>query len=86
MEIISRRLYLYELPSLYKLSNFSKMYSSIMVDEISNKNIAEKFTKISIKTPSDFQSPSNRQEVQSSTEFDGSTMSACFIKILENLQ
>ena len=57
-----------------------------MVDKISNKNIAEKFTKISIKTPSDFQGPSNRQEVQSSTEFDGSTMSACFIKILENLQ
>ena len=86
MEIISWRLYRYELPSLYKLLNFSKMYSSIMVDKISNKNIPEKFTKISLKTPSDFQSPSNRQELQSSSEFDGSTMSACFVKILENLQ
>ena len=57
-----------------------------MADKISNKNIAEKSTKISLKTPSDFQSPSNRQEIQSSTEFDGSTISACFIKILENLQ
>ena len=79
MEIISWRLYLYELSNLYKPS-------SIRADKISNKNIAEKSTKISLKTPSDFQSPSNHQELQSSTEFDGSTMSACFIKILENLQ
>ena len=85
MEIISWRLYLYELPNLYKLLKFSKNYSSIRADKISN-NIAEKSTKISLKTPSDFQSPSNHQELQSSTEFDGSTMSACFIKILENLQ
>ena len=85
MEIISWRLYLYELPNLYKLLKFSKIYSSIRADKISN-NIAEKSTKISLKTPSDFQSPSNHQELQSSTEFDGSTMSACFIKILENLQ
>ena len=55
-----------------------------MADKISNKNIAEKSTKISLKTASDFQSPSNRQELQSSTEFDGSTISACFIKILDN--
>ena len=85
MEIISWRLYLYELPNLYKLLKFSKNYSSIRADKISN-NIAEKSTKISLKTPSDFQSPSNHQELQSSTECDGSTMSACFIKILENLQ
>ena len=57
-----------------------------MADKISNKNTAEKSTKISLKTPSDFQTPSKHQELQSSTEFDGSTMSACFIKILENLQ
>ena len=55
-----------------------------MADKISNKNIAEKSTKISLKTASDFQSPSNRQELQSSTEFDGSAISACFIKILDN--
>ena len=42
MEIISWRLYLYELPNLYKLLNFSKIYSSIMADKIGNKNIAEK--------------------------------------------
>ena len=29
-----------------------------MADKISNKNIAEKSTKISLKTASDFQSPS----------------------------
>ena len=86
MEIISWRLYLYELPNLYKLLNFSESYCSIRADKISNKNITEKSTKISLKTPSDFQSPSNHQELQSSTECDGSTMSACFIKILENLQ
>ena len=57
-----------------------------MADKINNKNIAEKPTKINQKTPSDFQSPSNYQELQSSTGFDGSTMSACYIKILENLQ
>ena len=37
MEII-----LYELPNLYKLLNFRKIYSSIMADKIGNKNIAEK--------------------------------------------
>ena len=61
MEIISWRLYLYKLPNLYKLLNFSKIYSSIRVDKISNKNIGEKSTKISLKTPSDFQSSSNHQ-------------------------
>ena len=86
MEIISWRLYLHELPNLYKLLNFNKIYSSIRADKISNKNIVEKSTKISLKTPSDFQIPSNHQELQSSTEFDGSAMSACFIKILENLR
>ena len=71
---------------LYKLLNFSKIYSFIRADKISNINIAEKSTKISLTTPSDFQSPSNHQELQSSTEFDGCRMSACFIKILKNLQ
>ena len=74
MEIISWRLYLYELPNLYKLLNFSKIYSSIRADKISNKNIAEKSTKISLKTPSDFQSPSNHQELQSSTELHNECM------------
>ena len=86
MEIMSWRLFLCELQNLYKLLNFSKIYSSVMADKINNKNIAEKSTKINQKTPSDFQSPSNQQELQSSTGFDGSTMSACYIKILENLQ
>ena len=86
MGIISWKLYLYEFPNLYKLLNFSKIYSSIRADKISNKNVAEKSTKISVKTPTDFQSPSNHQELQSSTEFNGSTMSECFIKILENFQ
>ena len=54
-----------------------------MVDKVSKKNIAENSTEVSLKTPSDFQSPSNRQELQSSTEFHGSTMSAYFSNILE---
>ena len=39
--------------------------------------------KISKKTSSDFQSPSNCQELQLSNEFDGNTISACFSNILE---
>ena len=57
-----------------------------MEDKISNKNIAENSTEVSLKTSSDSQSPSNGQGLQSSTEFDGSTINACFSKILENLQ
>ena len=46
MEIISWRLYLYELPNLYELLNFSKIYSSIRADKISiAENIAEKSKK-----------------------------------------
>ena len=54
-----------------------------MANKISKKNFAENSTEVSLKTPSDFQSPSNCQEIQSSTEFDGSTVSACFSNILE---
>ena len=54
-----------------------------MADKINKKNIAENSTEVSLKTPSDFQGPSNRQKLQSSTEFDGSTISACFSNILE---
>ena len=54
-----------------------------MADKISKKNIAKNSTDVSLKTPSDFQSPSNRQELQSSNEFDGNTISACFSNILE---
>ena len=54
-----------------------------MADKISKKNIAENSTEVSLKTPSDFQSPSNYQELQSSNKFDGNTISACFSNILE---
>ena len=56
---------------------------TIWADKISKKNIAENPTEVSLKTPSDFQSPSNCQELQSSNEFDGNTISACFSNILE---
>ena len=51
MEIELWRLSLYELPNLYKLLNYSKIYCSIMADKIINKNIAEKSTKITIRPP-----------------------------------
>ena len=54
-----------------------------MADKISKKNIAENSIEVSLKTPSDFQGPSNRQELQSSIEFDGSKVSACCSNILE---
>ena len=56
-----------------------------MADKISKKKIAENSTDLSLKTSSDFQSPSNRQELQSSNEFDGNTITAFFSNILENL-
>ena len=46
-----------------------------MTGKISKKNIVENSTEVSLKTSSDFQSPSNYQELQSSTQFDGNTMS-----------
>ena len=57
-----------------------------MADKISNKKIAENSAEVSLKISSDFQSPSNGEELQCSTEFDGSTTNACSSKILENLQ
>ena len=54
-----------------------------MAHKINKKNITENSTEVILKTPSDFQSPSNCQELQSSNEFDGSTTSACFSNILE---
>ena len=56
---------------------------TIMAEKISKKNLVENPTEVSLKTPSDFQGPSNRQKLQSSTEFNGSTISACFSNILE---
>ena len=47
-----------------------------MANNISKKNIAENPTEVSLKTPSDFQSLSIYQEIQSSTEFDKSKMRA----------
>ena len=35
-----------------------------MAEKINKKNIAENSTEVSLKTSSDFQSPSNRQELQ----------------------
>ena len=35
-----------------------------MGDKISDKNIAENFAEVSLKIFSDFQGPSNRQELQ----------------------
>ena len=57
-----------------------------MADKISKKNIAENSTEVSLKTFSDFQKPSNHQELQSSNEFDGNTISACFSNIIEPQQ
>ena len=47
-----------------------------MADKIIKKNIAENSMEVSLKTPSDFQSPSNCQALQSANEFDGNTISA----------
>ena len=56
---------------------------TIMADKINKKNIAENSNEVSLKTPSDFQGSPNQQKLQSSTEFDGSTINACFSNILE---
>ena len=53
-----------------------------IADKISKKVIAENSTEVSLKASSDFQSSSNCQDPQSSTEFDGNTMSAYFSNIL----
>ena len=53
-----------------------------IADKINKKVIAENSTEVSLKASSDFQSSSNRQDPQSSTEFDGNTMSAYFSNIL----
>ena len=55
----------------------------IKADKINKKKFAENSSEVSLKTPSDFQNQLNDQELQSSTEFDGSTISACFSSILE---
>ena len=54
-----------------------------MADKINKKNTAENSTEVSLKTPSDFLGPSNRQKLQLSTKFDGSTISTCSSNILE---
>ena len=56
---------------------------TIMAGRINKKNIAENSADRSLKIPSDFQSPSNHQELRSSNEFDASTISACVSNILE---
>ena len=60
-----------------------KVMVTIMAGRINKKNIAENSTERSLKIPSDFQSPSNHQELRSSNEFDASTISACVSNILE---
>ena len=60
--------------------------ATIMADKINKKNIAGNSTEVSLKTLSYFQGPSNLQKLQFSSEFDGSTISACFSNILENSQ
>lgn len=60
--------------------------AATVADKIAKKNSAENSTEVNLKTLSDFQSPSNLHELQSSTGFDGNTMSACFANILEDLQ
>ena len=57
--------------------------TTIMADKINKKNFAENSTEVNLTTPSDFQGPSNCQKLQSSTEFDGSTISVCFSNIVE---
>ena len=57
-----------------------------MAEKINKKNIAKNSIEVSLKTPSDFQDPSNRQKLQSSTDFDGSTISAYFSNILEKFK
>ena len=54
-----------------------------MAGKISKKNIAEKSAEVILKTPSDFRSPSNHQELQSSNEFDRNIKNACCSNILE---
>ena len=54
-----------------------------MADKICKKNIAENSSEVSLKTFSDFQKPSNHQELQSSNEFDGNTILPCFSNIIE---
>ena len=54
-----------------------------MADKINKKNFAENSTEVNLTTPSDSQGPSNCQKLQSSTEFDGSTISVCFSNIVE---
>ena len=56
-----------------------------MSDKINKKNIAEDSTEVNLKTPSNFQSPSTEQELQSSTELEGNTMSARFSNIQEKI-
>ena len=56
-----------------------------MADKINKKNIAVNSTEVSLRFFSDFQGSSNYQELQSSTEFDGSKLSACFPDMLGKL-
>ena len=63
--------------------NLVIVIATIMADKLIRKNIAEKSTEVILKTPSDFQSPSNCQELQSSNEFDKNTISGCFSNIQE---
>ena len=62
---------------------FTQIPVTTMADKISKKNIGENPTEVSLKTPSDFQSPPNHQELQLFNEFDGNTISACFWNILQ---
>ena len=59
-----------------------------MADKTKNKNFAEKLAEVSLKTPSDFYSPSNLQPQESCQDhsmqdIDGNLLTTCFSSILE---
>ena len=54
-----------------------------MADNTNNKYIAEKPTEVSLKTPSDFQVTSSKNQQQQESEFGKSSLTECFTNILE---
>ena len=59
-----------------------------MADKTNNKNSAEKSVEVSLKTPSDFYSPSNLQpqescQDRSMQDIDVNLLTTCFSNILE---
>ena len=54
-----------------------------MADKTNNNNAAEKPDEVSLKTPSDFHSPSKLQPQEFFQDFDGNLLTRCFSNILE---